>query len=151
MAPHSSTLAWRIPETGEPGWLSCVGLHRVRHDWSDLAAAAACYIVIWHLRILRNYHHDKSSHHLSPYKVTAILVTTYLVLSVTSLWFIYVITRGFVTPNLFPLFHPLSFVATTYLFSTSMSECSFHCVSLFWFLDSTWLYFFLHILCFSPK
>ena len=41
MATHSSVLAWRIPGTREPGGLSSVGLHRVRHDWSDLAAAAA--------------------------------------------------------------------------------------------------------------
>ena len=40
MAPHSSTLAWRIPGTGEPGGLPSVGLHRVGHDRSDLAAAA---------------------------------------------------------------------------------------------------------------
>ena len=88
MAPHSSTLAWKIPWTeepgglqsmrslepdtterlhfhfslscigegngnpvqcsclenprdGEPGGLPSMGSHRVRHDWSDLAAAAA--------------------------------------------------------------------------------------------------------------
>ena len=89
MAPHSSTLAWKIPWTeepcrlqsmwslrvghnwatslslftfmhwrrkwqptpvflpgesqgqGEPGGLPSLGLHRVGHDWSDLAAAAA--------------------------------------------------------------------------------------------------------------
>ena len=41
MATHSSVLAWRIPGTGEPGGLQSMGLHRVRHDWSDLAAAAA--------------------------------------------------------------------------------------------------------------
>ena len=35
-------LAWRIPGTGEPGKLPSVGSHRVGHDWSDLAAAAAC-------------------------------------------------------------------------------------------------------------
>ena len=40
-AAHSSTLAWRIPRTGEPGGLPSPGSHRVRHDWSDLAAAAA--------------------------------------------------------------------------------------------------------------
>ena len=69
MAPHSSTLAWQIPWTEEPGGLQSVGslrvghdwatslplftfmhwrrqwqptpvLHRVGHDWSDLAAAA---------------------------------------------------------------------------------------------------------------
>ena len=41
MATHSSVLAWRFPGTGEPGGLPSVGSHRVRHDWSDLAAAAA--------------------------------------------------------------------------------------------------------------
>ena len=41
MATHSSALAWRIPGTGEPGGLLSMGLHRVGHDWSDLAAAAA--------------------------------------------------------------------------------------------------------------
>ena len=43
MATHSSVLAWRIPGTGEPGGLPSMGSHRVRHDWSDLAAAAAAY------------------------------------------------------------------------------------------------------------
>ena len=41
MATHSSVLAWRIPGTGEPGGLPSMGSHRVEHDWSDLAAAAA--------------------------------------------------------------------------------------------------------------
>ena len=43
MATHSSVLAWRIPETG-----SLVGCRlrgrRVRHDWNDLAAAAAATV-----------------------------------------------------------------------------------------------------------
>ena len=38
MATHSSVLAWRIPGAGEPGGLPSMGSHRVRHDWSDLAA-----------------------------------------------------------------------------------------------------------------
>ena len=41
MAPHSSTFAWKIPWTGEPGGLPSMGSHRVGHNWSDLAAAAA--------------------------------------------------------------------------------------------------------------
>ena len=41
MATHSSILAWRIPGMGEPGGLLSMGSHRVRHDWSDLAAAEA--------------------------------------------------------------------------------------------------------------
>ena len=41
MATHSSVLAWRIPGTGEPGGLPSMGLQRVGHDRSDLAAVAA--------------------------------------------------------------------------------------------------------------
>ena len=41
MATHSSVLAWRIPGMGEPGGLPSMESHRVGHDWSDLAAAAA--------------------------------------------------------------------------------------------------------------
>ena len=44
MTTHSSVLTWRIPGTGEPGGLPSMGSHRVRHDWSDLAAAA---ILTW--------------------------------------------------------------------------------------------------------
>ena len=40
MATHSSVLAWRIPGTAEPGGRPSMGSHRVRHNWSDLAAAA---------------------------------------------------------------------------------------------------------------
>ena len=40
MANHSSTLAWKIPWTEEPGRLQSMGWQRVGHDWSDLAAAA---------------------------------------------------------------------------------------------------------------
>ena len=32
MAPHSSTLAWKIPWTEEPGRLQSMGLLKVRHD-----------------------------------------------------------------------------------------------------------------------
>ena len=41
MATHSRILAWRIPGMGEPGGLLFMGSHRVGHNWSDLAAAAA--------------------------------------------------------------------------------------------------------------
>ena len=34
MAPHSSTLAWKIPWTEEPGRLQTMGLWRVGHDWA---------------------------------------------------------------------------------------------------------------------
>ena len=32
MATDSSVLAWRIPETGEPGGLPSMGLHRIGHN-----------------------------------------------------------------------------------------------------------------------
>ena len=34
MAPHSSTLAWKIPWTEEPGRLQTMGSRRVWHDWA---------------------------------------------------------------------------------------------------------------------
>ena len=34
MAPHSSTLAWKIPWAEEPGSLQSMGSHRVGHDWA---------------------------------------------------------------------------------------------------------------------
>ena len=43
-ATHSSILAWRIPWTGEPGWLQSIGLQRVRHDWNNLAPMHAIYM-----------------------------------------------------------------------------------------------------------
>ena len=41
MATHSSTLAWKIPWTEEPGRLQSMGSHRVGHDWSDLAGSSS--------------------------------------------------------------------------------------------------------------
>ena len=50
MATHSGTLAWKIPWTEEPGGLQSVGSHRVTHDGSDIAAAAAAgWAVFWKL------------------------------------------------------------------------------------------------------
>ena len=42
IATHSSNLAWRIPQTEEPGGLQSVGSQRVEHNWSDLH----CLIVV---------------------------------------------------------------------------------------------------------
>ena len=50
IATHSSVLAWRTPGMGEPGGRPSMGSHRVRHDWSGLAAtaaAAACPLCCW--------------------------------------------------------------------------------------------------------
>ena len=46
MATHSSVLAWRIPGTGEPVGLPSMGSHRVGHNWSNLAAAAASKLLL---------------------------------------------------------------------------------------------------------
>ena len=46
IATHSSGLAWRIPGTAEPGGLPSRGSHRVGHDRSDLAAAAAAVFIV---------------------------------------------------------------------------------------------------------
>ena len=54
MATHSNVLAWRIPGTGEPGELPSMGSHRVGHDLSNLAAAAAAAAV----NILQYYNQD---------------------------------------------------------------------------------------------
>ena len=50
MATRSCVLAWRIPGMVEPHGLPSVGFHRVGHDWSDLAAAAAAKSLV------RQYH-----------------------------------------------------------------------------------------------
>ena len=44
MATHSSLLAWGIPGTAEPDELPSMGSHRVRHDWSNLAAAVKAMV-----------------------------------------------------------------------------------------------------------
>ena len=42
MATHSSILAWIITWTEEPGRPQSIGLHRVRHEWSDLESWTIC-------------------------------------------------------------------------------------------------------------
>ena len=42
MATHSSTLAWKIPQTEEPGRLQSMGLQRVRHDWATSLFYDSC-------------------------------------------------------------------------------------------------------------
>ena len=71
MATHSNILAWRIPGTEEPGGLPSMGSHRVRPDWSNLAAAAAilffnkmCPLKIRKFKLSRT--HYKSNFLFSP-------------------------------------------------------------------------------------
>ena len=42
MAPHSSTLAWKIPWTEEPGRLQSTGSWRVGHNWLHLHFSLSC-------------------------------------------------------------------------------------------------------------
>ena len=68
MATHSSVFAWRIPGMGEPGGLPSTGSHRVGHDWSDLAAAAAEFTV-------RGLRTQKSHFLTSNLQVSTIILT----------------------------------------------------------------------------
>ena len=43
MATYSSTFAWKIPWTEEPGGLPSTGSHRVRHNWRDLSKLKSFY------------------------------------------------------------------------------------------------------------
>ena len=45
MAPHSSTLAWKIPRMEEPGGLQSMGSLRVRHDWAT--SLSLCTFTHW--------------------------------------------------------------------------------------------------------
>ena len=47
MAPHSSTLAWKIPWGEEPGGLQSMGSQRVAHDW-----ACTCYHYILYWKVI---------------------------------------------------------------------------------------------------
>ena len=70
MATHSSVLAWRIPGMGEPGALLSMGLHRVGHDWSNLAAAAAAMDAINLKRL--HYHYTMFTKNLCVSLITSI-------------------------------------------------------------------------------
>ena len=55
MATHSSVLGWRIQGTGEPDGLLSMGSHRVGHDWSDLAVAAASHLYSLIIQFLKMF------------------------------------------------------------------------------------------------
>ena len=65
MATHSSILAWRIPGTGEGVGLPSLGSHRVRHDWSDLAAAVMCIGKLHYLTSLHKKFISPIFHYIS--------------------------------------------------------------------------------------
>ena len=59
MATHTSTPAWRVPWTEEPRMFQSIESQRIRHDWSDLAAAwtrkwdVTRHQICWHLDLRR--------------------------------------------------------------------------------------------------
>ena len=57
MATHSSTLAWRIPWTEEPGWLQSTELERVGHDWATSLSLSLS--VRQHIEKQRHYFANK--------------------------------------------------------------------------------------------
>ena len=75
MATLSSVLALRIPGTGEPGGLPSLGSHRVRHDWSELAAAAASQVVM--STLIRRYVRSELSVFLSGYQLLMSIALIY--------------------------------------------------------------------------
>ena len=79
MATHSSVLAWRIPEMGEPGGLPSMGLHRVRHYWNNLAAAAGFVIAFLpsSKRLLISWLQSPSAVILEPRKIKSITASTF--------------------------------------------------------------------------
>ena len=51
MAIHSSTIAWKIPWTEEPGRLQSMGSQRVRHDWATSLTYVLCFRIQRYQRI----------------------------------------------------------------------------------------------------
>ena len=56
MATHSSTLAWRIPWTEEPGRLQSMGSQRVREDWTtSLSLSVSSSQILWGMPSLTDF------------------------------------------------------------------------------------------------
>ena len=90
MTTHSSTLAWKIPWTEEPGGLLSMGSHRVGHAWSNLAAAVASLLSQQFLYLIRLFTLFKALKELfiTQFKQHGLLLyisAFYLLLSWTSL------------------------------------------------------------------
>ena len=55
MAPHSSTLAWKIPWTEEPGRLQSMGSQGVGRDWVTLLSLSCC-LTVFHWKGISVYY-----------------------------------------------------------------------------------------------
>ena len=67
MATHFSVPAWRIPGMGEPGGLPSMGLHRVGHDWSDLAAVNIFFVWVHQLTELFSASYAQENSYLTSF------------------------------------------------------------------------------------
>ena len=62
---NTTNLSWKLPGESQ-GWQSLVGchlwghMHRIRHDWSDLAAAAASWKLVFSRQSARYFAHTIS-------------------------------------------------------------------------------------------
>ena len=85
-------------------------------------------IVVWYFYTLWNDHLDKSSYHLSPYKVTTILLIRFYMLYITFLWFI--------------LYKLCLLISLIYLVHFSFPFLSGNHICCLYLWDSYWFYFF---------
>ena len=88
MAIHSSTLAWKIPWTEEPGRLQSMGSQRVGHEWAaehtqlriNMGSSEFCFCKFaWNLRIVflfspfPHYQHLSVTDSNNAFKITSLL------------------------------------------------------------------------------
>ena len=76
MAPHSSTLAWKIPWMEEPGRLQSMGSLRVGHDWVTSLSLLSWWATVNPLHLLTFLYLLKEHFH-----ITTILIFSLSVLS----------------------------------------------------------------------
>ena len=97
MATHSSVLAWRIPGTEEPHGLPSMESHRVGHNWSNLAAAAATLYCV-------------NTTHFFPVHQGIWVISTFWLLWIMLLWiFIYGCLHRYTFPFLLSIYLECNF------------------------------------------
>ena len=86
MTPHSSTLAWKIPWTEEPGRLQSMGSQRVGHDWVTslhFRKMTKLFLIFITLFPLLTFPFDSFLCFKSPFFPTAQPLVTIILVSVT--------------------------------------------------------------------
>ena len=85
MATHSSTLAWRIPWTEEPGGLQSTGSQSVGHDWVTSLSLSYVSIYVYKCVYMYFYVHTSMYLYISSYVFIIIIVTVIIII----VWFIH--------------------------------------------------------------